>query len=73
MKKFFNNKSWNVYWGYFFVLENLLSRKEGFEIGVDILVDDFDMISGNLFYEKFIWFLENGDFKFKVIMLEVYD
>lgn len=73
MKKFFNNKSWNVYWGYFFVLENFLSRKEGFEIGVDILVDDFDMISGNLFYEKFIWFLENGDFKFKVIMLEVYD
>lgn len=73
MKKFFNSKSWNVYWGYFLVLENLLSRKEGFEIGVDILVDDFDMISGNLFYEKFIWFLENGDFKFKVIMLEVYD
>lgn len=55
------------------MLENLLSRKEGFEIGVDILVDDFDMISGNWFYEKFIWFLENGDFKFKVIMLEVYD
>lgn len=73
MKKFFNSKSWNVYWGYFLVLENLLSRKEGFEIGVDILVDDFDMISGNWFYEKFIWFFENGDFKFKVIMLEVYD
>lgn len=73
MKKSFNSKSRNVYRGYFPVLENSPSRKEGFEIGADIPADDPDMISGNWFYEKSIWPPENGDFKFKATMLEAYD
>lgn len=39
MKKSFNSKSRNVYRGYFPVLENSPSRKEGFEIGADIPAD----------------------------------
>lgn len=72
MKKEFNSNNQNVYRGYFPVLENSASRKEGFEIAADVQSDDPEVIRGNWFYEKSIWPPENGDFKFKETMIDSY-
>ncbi|XP_062617784.1 uncharacterized protein LOC134279407 [Saccostrea cucullata] len=72
LKRSFNKENSNVYRGYFPVVENLPSRKEGFEIAADVSPDDTDVISGNWFYEKSIWPPENGDFEFKATMINMY-
>lgn len=73
MKKTFNKKNKNVYRGYFPVVENLSSRKDGFEIAADVSSDDPDVLMGNWFYEKSIWPPENGDFDFQATMIEMYN
>ncbi|KAK3107085.1 hypothetical protein FSP39_006827 [Pinctada imbricata] len=73
MKRNFNKDNTNIYRGYFPVLEDSFSRKEGFEIAADVPYDDPDVISGNFFYEHSTWPPEDGEsFEFKKTMLEMY-
>jgi isopenicillin N synthase-like dioxygenase len=52
----------NIYRGYFPVVEGEPSRKEGFEFGRDVPVDDQTVNPENWFYERTPWPEEDGKF-----------
>ena len=63
----------NIYRGYFPVVEGEPSRKEGFEFGRDVPVDDQTVNPENWFYERTPWPEEDGKFPFKEFLQEQYE
>lgn len=70
IKSAWNPENSNLYRGYFPVVNENPSRKEGFEFGRDI---DPSVAPGNWFYEQSVWPDEDGSFPFKEFLTETYD
>lgn len=73
MRNFWNPDSKNIYRGYFPVVEGEPSRKEGFEFGRDVSIDNKSINPENWFYERTPWPEEDGTFPFKEFMQAQYE
>ena len=73
MRNFWKDDNPNVYRGYFPVIKEKPSRKEGFEFGRDVKPDDPTIQPGNWFYEPSVWPKEDGTFPFKQFMMNCYE
>ncbi|XP_069128058.1 uncharacterized protein [Argopecten irradians] len=73
LRNFWNPESKNVYRGYFPVLPNEPSRKEGFEFARDVPPNDPTVKPNNWFYENSVWPEEDGSFPFKANMRSLYE
>ncbi|XP_060081089.1 uncharacterized protein LOC132560443 [Ylistrum balloti] len=72
-KKIWNRNNNNIYRGYFPVIENQASRKEGFEFAKDIDWSSATVSPDNWFYETSVWPKEDGKFPFRQFLMEFYD
>lgn len=73
LRQIWNPESKNVYRGYFPVGNREPSRKEGFEFGRDVDLDDPTIAKGNWFYEPSVWPAEDGSISFKTILQQQYE